>query len=234
MNTRFVVLLILLCGVQSVFCQIFSVTDGNIYHEKSARPCLTITLDPEPGTLKKAWKDFVRSNYEIRLKGYGLFSNRDILSAKEVNQGKLSQKPLNVYTQIISNENGGTDIRVFASFNRDTYINEKNYPSEYKALKHMLEAFVQAFMPEYYQNLISNQEEKLDDLKDKDKQITRKVERNGQQIVKLTKENEYLAARKVKTEVEIGTLSKDLEENKQKLKLLMTEIDETFRKENKE
>ena len=58
--------------------------ESTIEHNDAQRPCIQVNLDPEPKTLKKAWKNYLKDNYGVKLKGIGFFSNKDLLSAEEV------------------------------------------------------------------------------------------------------------------------------------------------------
>ena len=63
---------------QSSFLNAQSVepTIGTINHDDKERPCWVANLDPEPKTLKEAWKDYIKDNYDVKLKGIGSVSKQ--------------------------------------------------------------------------------------------------------------------------------------------------------------
>ncbi|HLV40729.1 MAG TPA: hypothetical protein VKY37_00490 [Brumimicrobium sp.] len=58
--------------------------DGFIEHNGGNRPCLYVNLDPETKPLKKAWKSFLKDNYDFKIKGIGFLSNKDLLYKEDV------------------------------------------------------------------------------------------------------------------------------------------------------
>lgn len=56
------VILILLCCFAPLFLsgQDLIPQDGTIEHNDKERPCLQVTIDPEPKTLKEAWRDYLK------------------------------------------------------------------------------------------------------------------------------------------------------------------------------
>src|SRR5690554_7936004 len=64
----------------SVYAQAVTLKDGIIMHNKSQRPSIFVNIDPEPKPLKKAWKSFLKDNYDFKIKGIGFLSNKDLRS----------------------------------------------------------------------------------------------------------------------------------------------------------
>lgn len=61
-----------------VYAQAVSPKDGKVMHNKSQRPSIFVNIDPEPKPLKKAWKSFLKDNYDFKIKGIGFLSNKDL------------------------------------------------------------------------------------------------------------------------------------------------------------
>src|SRR5690554_4462017 len=98
----------------SVYAQAVTPKDGIIMHNKSQRPSIFVNIDPEPKPLKKAWKSFLKDNYDFKIKGIGFLSNKDLLYAEDLVIEKISPKRMNFYTKIVENE-VGSEMTVFGS-----------------------------------------------------------------------------------------------------------------------
>jgi hypothetical protein len=76
-------LILLFMGIQTyVYGQQIKPSESFIVHEDVPRSCWVVNLDPEPKTLKKAWKDYVKDEFDISMKGFGLFLKKDLLFAE--------------------------------------------------------------------------------------------------------------------------------------------------------
>lgn len=136
---------------------------GTIVHNNAARPCLVVNVDPEPDLLKDAWRDFLKENYDFKLKGIGFLSNKGLLSAEQVVVGQLSSKEMDFYIHVIEDENG-SEMKVFAAFGYDMYVDSISMPAEYRELKTILERFLRNYLPEYHQELIEEKEKRVREL----------------------------------------------------------------------
>src|SRR5690606_23968036 len=90
-------------------------------------------------------------------------TNKDLLYAEDVVIEKLSSKRMNFYTQIIENEIG-SEMKVFASFGYDIYIDKNETPEEYKIMNRMLNEFLNSYLPNYYKDQVKDTEKKVKDL----------------------------------------------------------------------
>lgn len=176
---------------------------STIEHNNKMRPCLLVKLDPEPKTLKKAWIKFLQKEYDFKLKGMGWFSNKDLLYAEEVTIEKLSSKKMDFYTYVVEDENG-SEMKVFASLGYDIYLNEEEYPVEFKAMNEMIVSFLKQYLPEYYNGKIYESEKRIKSLNKEIKNLKKDIKNNENNIEKLNKEIEKNKA--------------SVEDNSQKLK----------------
>lgn len=166
-------------------------TQGTITHNDKSRPCLSVNLDPEPKTLKKAWKNYLKDNYDFKLKGIGFLSNKDLLSAEEVVVLKISDKAMDFYTEIVEDEMG-SQMKVFASHGYDLYISPTETPREFEALKTILTTFLETYIPNYYEELVEDSEDVVKDLtKDKEK-LNKSIAKDKKNIDKMTSKIEKL------------------------------------------
>jgi len=200
---------ILFIGSLGINAQSVKPQDATILFENNVRPCLLVSLDPEPKTLKQAWKEYLEDNYNFKLEGISLFQNKDILSAENVKIDKISPYGMNFYTQILENENG-SEMKVFASFGIDEFIDKTNKPTEYKLMNEILESFLKVYLPKYYTNEVNDTKKRVTDLTLEINKLNDEINNDHGKIETLKKEIEELTK---KTEMNQNAL----ELNKKKL-----------------
>jgi hypothetical protein len=162
---------------------------STIEHNGKLSSCLLVKLDPEPKTLKNAWIGFLKKEYRFKLNGMGWFSNKELLSAKEVIIEDLSLKKMDFYTQVIEDENG-SEMKVFASLGYDIYLNEEQYPVEFKAMNEMLVSFLKQYLPKYYNKKVNESEDRVKSLNKEIRSLKDGIDHNNSNIQKLGKEIE--------------------------------------------
>lgn len=187
----------------SVSAQSLSPQKSTIKHNEKMRPCLVVKLDPEPKELKKAWIRFLKKKYDVKLKGMGWFSNKDLLYKKEVNVKRLSSQKMDFYTYVVEDENG-SEMKVFASLGYDIYLNEEQYPLEFRAMKEMIVSFLKEYLPGYYHDKINESEGSVKSLNKEITSLNKSIKDNEDRTKKLSKE--------------IEESKTDIKENSQKLK----------------
>lgn len=162
---------------------------STIEHKEKVRPCLLVKLDPDPETLKNAWIDYLKKEYDFKLKGMGWFSNKDLLYSEEVIIQKLSSKKMDLYTNVVEDGNG-SEMKVFASFGYDIYLNEEEYPIEYKAMNEMIVSFLKQYLPKYYNTEINASAKSVKNLNKKIKSLNADIKKNNRDIENLNEEIE--------------------------------------------
>lgn len=177
--------------ISTIFLNAQSLTVENSmtdYDEKTY-PAVTVTMNPSPDKVKEEFEDYMKDNYDVKMKGTGLFSNRDVLYADRVDIEKISDKTLDFRAKII--ERGDiTELSVFGSFGYDLPISRERFPEEYRQLKRITVDFINEFLPDYYKDRVDETEEMLEDLvKDREK-LKDDITDNEEEIEKLRKENE--------------------------------------------
>jgi len=165
---------------------------GTIVHNNAARPCLVVNIDPEPDLLKDAWRDFLKDNYDFKLKGIGFLSNKELLSAEQVVVGQISSKEMDFYTHVIEDENG-SEMKVFAAFGYDMYVDSISMPAEYRELNTILERFLRSYLPKYHEELIEETEKRVIELTKEKEKLKKNITENEEEIESLTKEIEVLS-----------------------------------------
>lgn len=182
-----------LMAYSKVFTQpVFDFQVSTLKYDGEERPCITVRLEPDTKEVKKAWEDFVKKEYNIKLKGLGFLVNKDILSAEKVTVKSLSDKAIDFRTQIVE-EKDHTIMQVFVSLGYDIYLGPDKYPVAFQDLKNKTWTFAKSYLTTYYNEQIEEITEVLEDLNKEQEDIQKDIADNEKEIEKLRKENEKLA-----------------------------------------
>lgn len=209
-----------------VFGQNIMPKDDKVIYEKSSRPCLAITVEPSPDLLKDEWGDFISKNHDIKLKGNGFLTNKDVLYAENVVVNNISPKALNFYTEIIEDENGATSMKVFAAFGYDIFIEKSTYPEEYEALKKIMSNFLNKYIPEYYNEQIETAQDEVKDLKKNQEKLDKSIAKNTKKIEKMTDDIEDMRKENSKNQTELEEVESKLKNQTEKLVHFKTKLND--------
>lgn len=197
--------------------QTFTPINATIEYDKALRPCLEVNLDPDTKTLKAAWADYLKENHDFKIGGIGILSNKDLLSIEKVVINKISTKALNFYTQIVEGEGVGSQMKVFAAFGYDMYIDAKEYPKEYAALKEIFEGFINTYIPAYYTEIIEGTQSDIKDFTKKDENLNKGIQKAKESIVDMQEKIKEKQQLIITNEAEIKKFSQQLEASKKVL-----------------
>ncbi len=164
---------------------------STVMYDEEARPCIAVRMAPDTKTIKKAWEDFVKKEYKIKLKGLGFLVNKDILSAEKVTVKSLSDKAIDFRTRIVEEEDHSL-MQVFVSLGYDIYLGPEKYPKAFRDLEDKTWKFLESFLPNYYKEKVSEVKEELEDLMKDQADLKDEIADNEKEIEKLQKENEKL------------------------------------------
>lgn len=156
-------------------------------YDNGQRPCLQLNLDPEPKALKHAWRDYLKDNYNFKLKGIGFLRNKDLLNSDEIIVPQISSNAIDFFTHIVEDQNG-SEMKVFVRHGYDIYISQENYPNEYAALKEILESFIKFYLPQYYEGKVIETEKRITKLTDETNDLQKEIADDSSRIVKMKKE----------------------------------------------
>ncbi len=204
----------------SIFCsficlysnaQSISVEDGYIKYDKESRPCLVAHVDPEPKMLEKAWNAYLKENHDFKLGG------RKIRSAERVTISALSSNAMDFYTQIIEDRNG-SEMKVFARYGYDMYIDKASFSAEYDKLQTMIESFLKTFVTDYYQDIIDDTEKKVNKLSKVQTKLEKQIEKDLAKAEKLEAKAAELKETSEANKTEKESNKEKLEARQEKLK----------------
>jgi hypothetical protein len=189
-----------------------------IQHNEALRPCWEVTLPTDKDPTKEAWNDFLRDAYDLKLKGLGLFANKDFLHAEEVMVESLSDLLLNFYTSFETIESGDrthTKMSVFISFGYDVYAGPDTYSESFNRVKEIIEEFLLQFLPVYFNEAISENQDRISDLKGDMDDLQKDIAKNEKEIEELKKENEEARESLINLQVQYEDANKSLTSKRQ-------------------
>lgn len=214
-RVTFIALLVLMLSA-NVKAQEVDPRKGTIDHNDGERPCLVVNIDHEPKPLKKAWKSFLKDNYDLKIKGIGFLTNKDLLYKEDIVVEEISSKRMNFYTEIVEDE-VGSEMKVFASFGYDIYIDENETPEEFKVMEKMFNEFLKYYLPKYYEGEVKATKKKVKELTKNVSSLKKDISKNKSDIEKHKEEIEKLTEEVAEKESELETMNVKLKERKEKL-----------------
>ncbi len=215
--------LFLTFAIMQLNAQTIQPEDATISYDGKSRPCLLIAVDPEAKTLKKAWKEYIKKNHDVKLKGIGFLSNKDLLSRKEVVIAAISPNAMDFYTEIIENETG-SQMRVFASFGYDMYIDPATMPKEYEAMREIMTTFLNTYIPNYYQKIIDDTQKVVNDLSNDQKKLKKSISKDKKRVEKYNGKIEDLNKSLKDDSAELEEVETKLTNRESKLKGLKSKL----------
>ncbi|MGB4844436.1 MAG: hypothetical protein WBP16_08220 [Ferruginibacter sp.] len=196
MNKMFLFFMIIVCTGFTAHAQTYKIDSSEISYENKLRPCLSVTYDAESKTVKKAWDSFFDKNYDVKIKGIGFLTNKDIITGTDVMIPSISDKRMNLYARVIE-QGAGSELKYFMSFGYDFFIGPADYPAEFAAMKKILNDFSMKFLNDYYSD-------ELSDITREIKGLEKDIKKNNR-IIKKNKRK----ARKASAEVANGLSAKN-------------------------
>jgi len=188
------ILLLLVFCLGLVFAQAqreFDFRISTVMYDDAERPCITVVMTPETKEIKKAWEDFVKKEYDIKLKGRGFLVNKDVLSAEKVVVKKLSDKEIDFRTRIVE-EGDYSKMQIFVSLGYDIYLSPEKYPVAFEDLKSKTWKFLDQFLTSHYKEKVSMVRDELKDLTDDQEDLQDDIADNEKEIEKLRRENDKM------------------------------------------
>lgn len=203
--------------------QTFKIDTSEITYENKLRPCFNVKYDASPVTVKKAWDKFFDKNYNVKIKGIGFLTNKDIISGTDVTIADISDKRMDIYARI-TDVAGGSELKYFMSFGYDFFIGPVEYPKEFAGMKKILNDFSVQFLNDYYADEASSLTKKIKglekDIRKNDKSVkknNRKARKGSAEVANgLSAKNTSLQMENEESRRKISDLNKEIESIKVK------------------
>ncbi|MBK7123162.1 MAG: hypothetical protein IPH68_10315 [Chitinophagaceae bacterium] len=198
MKKYYVVSAIILAFGFSVNAQTYKIDTALINFENLQRPSLLVKYDASPKTVKKAWDDYLKKNYDVKVKGIGFLTNKEIITATDVSIAAISDKRMNIYASVTDAPGERSELNFFTSFGYDFFIGPDNYPAEFAGMKKILNDFSMDFLIDFYGSEASRITSEI-------KGLEKDIRKNNKDIKQNTRK-----ARKKSSEVASGMQSKNI------------------------
>lgn len=214
MKKQFFILSLAITFCLQLTAQTYKIDTSNVTFENVNRPCLTVKYDASPKTVKKAWDDYFKKTYDVKVKGIGFLTNREVITATDMSLPAISEKRMNMYASVVDAPGDRAELSYFMSFGYDFFIGPENYPTEFAAMKKILNDFSVEFLTDYYYSEASRMTKEI-------KSLESDISHNNKSIKKNTKK-----ARKESKEVASGLEAKNIsmqmenDQNKRKIEEL--------------
>ena len=199
--------------------QTYKIDTAKINFENKERPALYVKYDAPPKTVKKAWDDFFKKNYDVKVKGISLLTNKEIITATDVIIMAISDKRMNMYASVTDAAGERSELKYFSSFGYDFFIGPDNYAAEFAGMKKILNDFSMEFLTDYYgseASRITNEIKRLEkDISKNNKDIkqnTRKAKKKSSEVASgMDAKNTSLQMENDQKRNKITELSKEIE-----------------------
>ena len=219
MKKQFLILSLALAFCFQLTAQTYKIDTSTITFENVNRPCLTVKYDASPKTVKKAWDEYFKKTYDVKVKGIGFLTNKEVITATDISLVAVSDKRMNMYASVVDAPGDRSELSYFMNFGYDFFIGPENYPTEFAAMKKILNDFSVEFLTDFYYSEASRMTSEI-------KSLEKNISQNNKSIKKNTKK-----ARKESKEVANGLSAKNTsmqmenDQNKRKIEELGKAID---------
>lgn len=144
--------LILICLITATImlpAQTIKIDSSEISFENKLRPCWKIQYDADAKEVKKGFATWLKKKHGVKIKGIGLFTDKDIVSAKDVTISDISDKRMNLYARVTDIADG-SEMKYFMAYGYDFFIGPEKYPVAFEGMKKLLHQFSFDFLNDYY------------------------------------------------------------------------------------
>ncbi|MDX1476673.1 MAG: hypothetical protein R3301_03170 [Saprospiraceae bacterium] len=208
-----ITMMFLVAVTGSIMAQNINFTEESVVYDGKERMSISITMAPPADDVKQGIERWIKDKYDVKLKGTGLFANKDVLSAEETRIPVISSNMLDFYARAVP-AGEMTKLNVFASFGYNVHIAPEKYPDEFAALRKLTYEFVSEFLPNWYEERITEMEDTVSDLSDEVSSLKGDIDDNLKEQEKLRKELEELNATLSTTEESLSKKLVNLERYK--------------------
>lgn len=159
-------------------------------YEDQRVDALTISIQPNRKEVQDAFDDWMDERYDTKMKGGGLFSDKNLEESDPVVISGISPDNISIFAKT-EEMNGTTKMLLFASRGLNNFIEQEN-EAAFAGLEDLFDAFLSDYLPDYYEERVAEAEEILNDLRDDYDDVEKDIQKNEEDIQKLREDNEEL------------------------------------------
>ncbi|HEX8350570.1 MAG TPA: hypothetical protein VF598_11450 [Hymenobacter sp.] len=159
----FLLVAALIITASHAHAQLYDVRGGTVSFDRKERDALKVQVDGTAAWTRDFWQSWLKDNYNIKLKGDGVFGvgKKDVLVAKQTPASSVSGKLIDLYSTITSPADTVSELAVFADLGSSTWINPDRTPSEYAALRTIVQSFASAARIKAYKEQVAEAEKQV-------------------------------------------------------------------------
>lgn len=180
------------------------VTESTTIIDGFESPAYVVYFEDEILEMEDAWKSYLKSNYDVKLR-----KSRGFLKAEEVSLPEISNKSVTLYSSFEA-ERPMPKFLVTVAVSRDTFISSSSHPEEARNIKSMMIKFVK-----------THQLELVNEALEKDVKIYEKM---NSELAKIEKDKAGETKSKIKSEGNIVKYGNDIQKDKRKILDIEAEV----------
>jgi hypothetical protein len=148
---------------QAAKAQLYDVRPGEVSYNKHPRTALKVQVDGTASDVRDYFQKWMKSSYNVKFKSGGVMGmgKSAVLEAGQIPASTISGKLVNLYATVVAPSDSVAEVAVFGGFDNNTFFDADKTPSEYNALRAMVQNFAGAARTEAYRNMIEEAEKKL-------------------------------------------------------------------------
>lgn len=172
---------------QPAAAQLYEVRDGSVNFERKEREALKVQVDGTAKWLRDYWQSWLKDTYSIRLKGDGTLGvgKKELLVAKQTPVSSVSGQLLDLYSSIVAPADSVAELAVWATLGGNSFLSPTQTPSEYAALRTLVQSFAASARIKSYKDQLTEAEKQVKDV-EKERE---KLEKNMQNLQANTTSN---------------------------------------------
>jgi hypothetical protein len=157
--------------------QLYDVRTGNVSFERKEREALKVQVDGTAQWTRDYWQAWLKDNYNIRLKGDGTFGvgKKELLVAKQTPVSSVSGKLLDLYSSVIAPADTVAELAVWATLGGNSFLTSDQTPSEFAALRTMVQSFAAAARVKAYKDQLVEAEKQVKEVEKEREKLEKNI-----------------------------------------------------------
>ena len=153
--------------------QSYEVRAGTVNYDRRERAALKVQVESSASWLRDYFQDWMKDNYAIKFRGGGVLgvggNKTDPLKARQTPASTVSGKLVDLYATTVAPSDSVAELAVFGAFDDHTFFDPDKTPTEFNALRSIVQSFANAARLKAYRERVAEAEDKLKKA-DKDKE----------------------------------------------------------------
>lgn len=198
---RLTLVLLLLTGYLSA--QSTDTRNSTTEYDRKTMPSVTLTLNASVEEVYDRWDDFWDDRYEVDIDRTDKDGNSIAYLAEQVSLTKISDKRVDVYSNVDGGEQSAS-VSMTLAFADDDIVTAANHPAAFRAASGLLDEFRNYFYQRYFDEALAETQEELEEVRDDTEDASDDARKAREKIEKYEKKIEKLREKIEDTREEVG------------------------------